>query len=223
MTNTRLRLDVHGRQKPRLRGWIHLGATPLALAAGIVLICIAPFGSLKAACAIYMVSSLVLFGNSAAYHVGDWSPKVTGILRRIDHVNIFLLIAGTYTPLAFALSPQLRNLIIITLWSATAAAILVHVIWINAPRWLYVAIYIIFGISGVGFLGFFWMSAVAGPAVVWLIVAGGILYIGGAIVYAIRKPDPSPTWFGFHEIFHSATVLAYVCHLTAIFLVVTSL
>jgi hemolysin III len=200
---------------------MHLIATPLALAAGITLICLAPTGQLKAACAIYMVSSLVLFGNSAAYHVGDWSPRVTDILRRIDHVNIFLLIAGTYTPLAFALNPWFRNLIIITLWSATAVAVLIHVIWINAPRWLYVAIYIVFGVSGVGFLGLFWMSPVAGPAVVWLIVAGGILYISGAVVYGLRKPDPSPKWFGFHEIFHSATVLAYACHLVAIFLVIT--
>ncbi len=93
-----VRLDVHGREKPLLRGWLHAGATPLALAAGIVLICI--------------------------------------VLRRIDHMNIFLLIAGTYTPVAFALDAFWRNTIIIGMWSCTLVALISHVVWINAPRWL---------------------------------------------------------------------------------------
>ena len=95
----KIRLDVHGRPKPLMRGWIHAIATPLSLAAGIVLICLAHGAPLKWACAVFMTCSLILFGNSAAYHLGDWSPRVTDVLRRIDHVNIFLLIAGTYTPI----------------------------------------------------------------------------------------------------------------------------
>ena len=217
----KVRLDVHGRPKPLMRGWIHAGATPLALAGGIVAICLAPFGAMKAACAIYMAASLVLFGNSALYHLGDWSPKVTDILRRLDHMNIFLLIAGTYTPMAFALEPLWRNTILIALWSSTGVALIIHLIWISAPRWVYTITYIVFGVSGVAFLPLYWVSALAGPAVVWLIAAGGAVYIAGAIVYGKRWPDPSPKVFGFHEIFHSATVAGYACHMVAIFLVIS--
>ena len=144
----KIRLDVHGRPKPLLRGWIHAIATPLALAAGIVLICLAHGTGLKWACAVFMTCSLVLFGNSACYHLGDWSPRVTDVLRRIDHMNIFLLIAGTYTPVSFALTPFWRDSIIAGMWICTTVALIIHVIWISAPRWLYVLVYIIFGVSG---------------------------------------------------------------------------
>lgn len=116
----KIRLDVHGRPKPLMRGWIHAIAAPLSLAAGIVLICLAHGASLKWACAVFMTASLILFTNSACYHLGDWSPRVTDVLRRIDHVNIFLLIAGTYTPVSFALEPFWRNVIIISMWACTA-------------------------------------------------------------------------------------------------------
>lgn len=219
----KVRLDVHGRPKPLLRGWIHAVTAPLALAAGIVLICLAQGAGLKWACAVFMTCSLILFGNSAAYHLGDWSPRVTDILRRIDHVNIFLLIAGTYTPVSFALQPFWRNTIIIGIWSCTLVALLIHVIWISAPRWLYVIVYIIFGVSGVAFMGLFWLSAAAGPTVVILIASGGACYIAGAIVYGLRKPDPWPKVFGFHEIFHLGTVLGYACHMVAIYMVIVNL
>ena len=182
----KIRLDVHGRPKPAMRGWIHAVATPLALAAGIVLICLAHGTGLKWACAVFMTCSLVLFGNSACYHLGDWSPRVTDALRRIDHMNIFLLIAGTYTPVSFALEPFWRNSIIAGMWICTTVALIIHVIWISAPRWLYVIVYIIFGVSGVAFMGLFWISPYAGPAVVVLLAAGGACYIAGAIVYAAQ-------------------------------------
>lgn len=219
----KVRLDVHGRQKPLLRGWLHAVTAPLALAAGIVLICIAHGTGLKWACAVFMSASLVLFGNSAAYHLGDWSPRITDMLRRLDHMNIFLLIAGTYTPVAFALDDFWRNTIIIGMWSCTAVALLIHVVWINAPRWLYTIVYIIFGVSGVGFMGLFWRSPAAGPAVVILLLAGGACYIAGAVVYGMRRPDPWPTVFGFHEIFHLGTIAGYACHVVAIFMVVVKL
>lgn len=219
----KIRLDVHGRPKPAMRGWIHAVAAPLALAGGIVLICLAKGAGLKWACAVFMVSSLVLFTNSAAYHLGDWSPRVTDVLRRIDHVNIFLLIAGTYTPVAFALEPFWRNVIIISMWTCTAIAIVIHVVWINAPRWLYTLVYIIFGIYGLAYMVLFWRSPYAGPAVVVLVCAGGLCYILGAIVYALRKPDPWPRVFGFHEIFHCGTVAGYACHMVAIYMVIVAL
>lgn len=219
----RVRLDVHGRPKPLLRGWIHAIAAPLALAAGIVLICLAHGAALKWACAVFMTCSLVLFTNSAAYHLGDWSPHVTDILRRIDHMNIFLLIAGTYTPVAFALSAKWRTIIIVGMWTCTIAALVVHVIWINAPRWLYTVVYIVFGVNGVAYMGLFWRSPAAGPTVVALLLAGGACYIAGAIVYALRKPDPWPRVFGFHEIFHLGTVAGYACHMVAIYIVIVNL
>ena len=218
-----VRLDVHGRPKPLMRGWLHAIASPLSLAAGIVLICLAHGTSLKWACAVFMTCSLVLFTNSAVYHLGDWSPTVTNILRRIDHVNIFLLIAGTYTPVSFALEPRMRDLIIISMWVCTAIVMIIHVIWINAPRWLYVLVYIIFGVSGVTYMGLFWVSPAAGPAVVILIASGGLCYILGAIVYALRKPDPWPKVFGFHEIFHLGTIAGYACHMVAIYMVICNL
>ena len=219
----KIRLDVHGRPKPMLRGWLHAIAAPLALAAGIVLICLAHGTGLKWACAVFMTCSLVLFGNSACYHLGDWSPRVTDVLRRIDHMNIFLLIAGTYTPVSFALSSFWRDSIIIGMWTCTIVALVIHVIWISAPRWLYVIVYIFFGVSGVAFMGLFWISPYAGPAVVVLLAAGGACYIAGAIVYGLRKPDPWPKVFGFHEIFHLGTVAGYACHMVAIYMVIVQL
>lgn len=219
----KIRLDVHGRPKPLLRGWIHAAATPLALAAGIVLICLAHGAALKWACAVFMTCSLILFGNSAAYHLGDWSPRVTDVLRRIDHMNIFLLIAGTYTPVSFALPPIWRNSIIAGMWACTLIALIIHVIWIGAPRWLYTIVYIIFGVSGLSYMYLFWMSPAAGPAVVVLLTSGGACYIAGAIVYALRKPDPWPRVFGFHEIFHCGTVAGYACHMVAIYMVIVQL
>ncbi|NEG89385.1 PAQR family membrane homeostasis protein TrhA [Bifidobacterium aerophilum] len=219
----KIRLDVHGRPKPLLRGWIHAVAAPLALAAGIVLICLAQGAGLKWACAVFMTCSLVLFANSAAYHLGDWSPRVTDVLRRIDHMNIFLLIAGTYTPVSFALEPRWRNAIIAGMWACTLVALVIHVIWIGAPRWLYVIVYIVFGVSGVAFMSLFWTSPYAGPAVVILLASGGACYIAGAIVYGLRRPDPWPRVFGFHEIFHTGTVAGYACHMVAIYMVIVSL
>lgn len=219
----KIRLDVHGRPKPAMRGWIHAVASPLSLAAGIVLICLAQGAGLKWACAVFITASLVLFTNSACYHLGDWSPHVTDVLRRIDHVNIFLLIAGTYTPVSFALQPFWRDFIIISMWACTAVAMIIHVIWISAPRWLYTVVYIVFGIYGLAFMTLFWRSPYAGPAVVILLCAGGVCYILGAIVYALRKPDPWPRVFGFHEIFHCGTVAGYACHMVAIYMVIVAL
>ena len=138
----------------------------------------------------------------------------------MDHSNIFLLIAGTYTPVAFALQPFWRNTIIISMWACTAIAIIINVIWTTAPRWLYTLVYVIFGIYGLAYMVLFWTSPVAGPVVTILIIAGGVCYIAGAIVYARRSPDPWPRVFGFHEIFHAFTVAAWACHCIAVYLAV---
>ena len=131
-----------------------------------------------------------------------------------------VVIAGTYTPVSFALEPFWRNSIIAGMWICTTVALIIHVIWISAPRWLYVIVYIIFGVSGVAFMGLFWISPYAGPAVVVLLAAGGACYIAGAIVYALRKPDPWPKVFGFHEIFHVFVMLGSAFHIAFMFLYV---
>ena len=170
----------------------------------------------------------ILYKCHRLIHTSNPDGTVIGHHHHFDHqfhqfVNIFLLIAGTYTPVSFALEPFWRNVIIISMWACTAIAIVIHVIWINAPRWLYTVVYIIFGIYGLAYMVMFWNSPYAGPAVVVLLCAGGACYILGAIVYALRKPDPWPRVFGFHEIFHCGTVAGYACHMVAIYMVIVSL
>jgi hemolysin III len=206
--------------KPKLRGWIHAGTAPLALAAGIVLIALTPAPD-RWASAVFVASSLVLFGTSAVYHRGTWSPRVGLTLRRLDHSNIFLLIAGTYTPLAWMLLDRpTAQLLLAVVWGGAIVGILMRVFWLSAPRWLYVPLYIALGWVAVWFLPAF--SAAAGPALVWLIAAGGIAYTLGAVVYGFKRPNPSPRWFGFHEIFHVGTVIGFLCHLVAVFIAVSA-
>ncbi|WP_435298391.1 PAQR family membrane homeostasis protein TrhA [Timonella sp. A28] len=201
--------------KPKLRGWIHAGTFPLALAAGIVLIVLAPPVAPKVASIVFAISSWLLFGTSAVYHRGNWSPKVTAALRRWDHSNIFLIIAGTYTPLAVTMLPkQTATLLLIIVWSGALLGLAARIIWLSAPRWLYVPIYIALGWVAVWFLPDFWREG--GAAVVWLVIAGGLSYTIGAVIYALKKPNPSPTWFGFHEIFHTFTVIGFACHFVAV-------
>ena len=216
----RSRLDVHGRAKPLTRGWVHAIFSPLAMAACIVAICLAPTKGLKAACSVYLASSCLLFINSACYHIGNWGKRLTDVLRRIDHANIFLLIAGTYTPLSFALPFIGRVIVISVMWGTVALALLVNVLWISAPRWLYTSTYIVIGVAGASIMPFLWLSKWAGFIVVILTACGGILYIAGGVIYGAKKPDPWPKVFGFHEIFHVFTVLGYACEITAVFWVI---
>ncbi|WP_236778956.1 PAQR family membrane homeostasis protein TrhA [Agromyces seonyuensis] len=209
--------DANIEIKPTWRGWIHAGTFPLAIAAGIVLICLAQGAPAKWASAVFMTTSLLLFGNSALYHRFNWSPKVKVILKRIDHANIFLLIAGTYTPLAIlALPPEKGWLLLGFVWGGALLGIAFRVFWISAPRWLYVPIYLLLGWAAVMYLGDLLEASVA---MMVLVLVGGLLYTAGAIVYGFKKPNPIPGVFGFHEIFHTCTVLAFMCHWTATLLI----
>jgi len=202
--------------KPKLRGWIHVATTPIALIAGIVLIALTPAGD-RWASAVFVASSLVLFGTSAVYHRGTWSPTTAAVLRRLDHSNIFLLIAGTYTPLAWMLLERSTAIVLLAVvWAGALVGILLRVFWLSAPRWLYVPLYVALGWVAVWFIPDFWRSG--GPAIVALVAAGGIAYTLGAVVYGFKRPNPSPAYFGFHEIFHTGTVIGYVCHLVAVYL-----
>ncbi|MFF5712060.1 hemolysin III family protein [Streptomyces sp. NPDC012756] len=202
--------------KPRLRGWLHAGMVPASLAAGIVLICLARTPQAVLACTVYSVAAWLLFGTSAVYHLGTWGPLGEAVLRRLDHANIFLIIAGTCTPLAvLLLSPDQWSVLLWVVWTGALVGIAFRVLWVGAPRWLYTPCYLALGWAPVRYLPDFLHSG--GVAVVFLIVTGGLLYSAGAVVYALRRPHLSPRWFGFHEVFHALTVAAFACHYDAIF------
>ncbi len=203
--------------KPSWRGWIHTGTFPLAIAAGVVLIVLADGPAAKWSSAVFMTTSLLLFGISALYHRFNWSPKAKVMLKRFDHANIFLLIAGTYTPLAvLALPPSKGILLLVLVWIGATLGIFFRVFWVHAPRWLYVALYILLGWAAMMYI----VDLVqANVAMMVLVVVGGLAYTAGAVIYGLKKPNPIPGVFGFHEIFHTLTVVAFMCHWTAILLI----
>ena len=208
--------------KPKLRGWLHLSSVPLTLAAGIVLVALSPDTTTRIGSAVFTGSALVLFTVSAIYHTGTWSPRTWAFLRRFDHSNIFLLIAGSYTPFALLLLQGAeRTALLATVWTGAVVGVLFRIFWTDAPRWLYVPIYIALGWSAIFFIPSFFTGATAlglgvGVAVFTLIVVGGALYTFGGLVYGLKRPNPSPRWFGFHEVFHSFTVLAFAAHYVSV-------
>lgn len=216
---------VHGAVaavKPHLRGWLHAGTFPIAVAAGIVLVALAPTTAGRVSAAVYTVTAALLFGTSALYHRGTWSPRVQLLLKRLDHSNIFLIIAGSYTPFAALLLPPGRaRTLLFVVWAGAIAGVLFRVFWVGAPRWLYTPVYIALGWVAVIYLPDFLRAG--GPALLTLVVVGGALYTVGAVVYALKKPNPSPRWFGFHEVFHSFTILAFVAHYVGVSLATYSL
>ena len=211
--------DAVRQVKPKLRGWLHACTTPLALAAGIVLIALAPTTLGKIGGAVFLCASVLLFGTSGVYHRFTWGDRATAVLRRMDHANIYLIIAGTYTPfVALVLDGALRTAMMALIWGGALAGVLFKVFWVGAPRWLSTGLYLAIGWVAVLFIP----DLVTGthPATWILILAGGLLYSAGAVVYGLKRPDPAPRWFGFHEVFHSLTIAAYVCHYIAVSMVV---
>ncbi len=203
--------------KPTWRGWIHAGTFPLAIVLGIVLITVADGTAAKVSSAVFMATSLLLFGNSALYHRFNWKPRTKLLLKRIDHANIFLLIAGTYTPIAVLALPPSQGILLLSLvWIGTILGIAFRVFWIGAPRWLYVLLYLVLSWAAVMYLGDLLR---VNPTMMILVVAGGLCYTAGAVMYALKKPNPFPGVFGFHEIFHTLTLFAFLCHWTAILLI----
>jgi hemolysin III len=209
--------EVEPEQKPTWRGWIHTGVLPIAVVGGIILIVVAEGLVAKVAASVFFLGSILLFGTSAIYHRFNWKPKAKLALKRLDHANIFLLIAGSYTPITLLALPQDKALVlIIAIWAVALLGIGFRVFWIGAPRWLYVIIYIAMGWAAVVFLP---ELLAANLAMMLLILIGGLLYTLGAVVYALKKPNPVPGHFGFHEIFHTFTVLAFMCHWSAVLLI----
>ena len=209
--------------KPKLRGWMHLATAPLTLAGGIVLVILSPDATTRWGSALFSASALVLFTVSAIYHTGSWSPRAWTLLRRFDHANIFVLIAGSYTPLTLILlEGTQRTLLLATIWTCALLGVLFRVFWTDAPRWLHTPIYIAMGWVAIVFLPDFAQGAYErlggdiGTAVMVLIAAGGALYTLGGVVYGFQRPNPWPRWFGFHEVFHTFTILAFVTHYVGI-------
>jgi hemolysin III len=208
--------------KPRLRGWLHAGTAPLALAAGVVLVAMSPTAATRVGSAVFATSALVLFSVSAVYHRGSWSPRVAARLRRLDHASIFLLIAGSYTAFSVLLLHGADRLVLLaTVWTGALLGMLFRVVWIDAPRWLHTPVYVVLGWAALLYLGELVESA--STVVLVLIAVGGALYTLGGVVYGVRRPDPSPRWFGFHEVFHSLTVAAFASHYAGVSIATLSL
>ena len=208
--------------KPRLRGWLHAVTSPLTVAAGVVLVVLSPTPMTRVGSTVFMVTAALLFTVSAVYHRGTWSPRTWRVLQRLDHANIFLLIAGSYTPFTLLMLEGTDRVVLLCVaWGGAAAGVLARVLWAGAPRWVFVPIYIALGWAAVFYAGDF---VAAGNVPVFVLIAvGGLLYTVGGVVYGLQRPDPSPEWFGFHEVFHTFTILAFITHYVGISLATYSL
>ena len=193
--------------------------SPISLVAGIVLITAADRLQGRITLGIFTLTAVTLFTCSAIYHRIGWKPKAKALWRRIDHANITILIAGSYTPFAIYLLSHKQAVILLSLvWGGAILTAVLRILWLGAPRWLYVIAYIALGWAAVFYLPTFWQNG--GVAVFVLIAAGGICYTAGGIIYALKKPNFSINWFGFHELFHAFTAAAFALQFIAAALVI---
>jgi len=199
---------------PKLRGWFHLGATPIVIIASLVLFILSK-SSLKFAVAIYSLTAILLFSVSALYHRVPWSPTKKKIWRRFDHANINLLIAGSYTPFAVTLlEGRDRTILLSVVWVGAAAGVAMRVFWLGAPRWLYVANYLLLGWVAVAYMPQLYRAG--GLWILLPIIIGGLFYSVGAIFYALKRPGREAKYFGFHELFHIFVLAAWISQYVAI-------
>ncbi len=205
--------------KPRLRGVLHEGAFFVAIIVAPLLLLSADGLRTRVAAGIFAFSVAACFGVSALYHRMTWTPSRRRLMRRADHAGVYLLIAGTYTPVTLlVLKGDWGSVLLTIAWAGALIAILLKIIWVDAPKWVAAALGLALG----------WIAVVALPQLVerlqptalTLLIAGGLLYSVGAIVYARRKPDPLPAVFGYHEVFHALTIAAAACQYVAIALFV---
>jgi hemolysin III len=201
--------------RPRLRGVFHQYAFFASLITGAVLILVAPTRKATTAAAIYAASVSGLFGASALYHRISWRPATRRWMRRLDHSMIFVLIAGTYTPFALlVLHGTLATVVLVVVWGGALAGVFLKLAWVDAPKWLMAVIYVALGWVGAATAP--QLVSDAGIGAVALLAAGGLLYTAGAVIYALRRPDPRPKVFGYHEIFHILVIVAAATHYAAI-------
>jgi hemolysin III len=211
--------------KPRARGWIHLVLAVIALAAGATLISVSwPLAGLNAGLvtSVYTAAVVGMFTVSAVYHRVHWKSMAARTrMKQLDHSMIFVLIAGTYTPFALLAMPHATGMLVLSIvWGGATAGVALKMCWPSAPRWVGVPLYLL-----LGWVAAFYVATilhVAGVAAMALLVAGGMLYSIGGILYALRWPDPWPATFGYHEFFHACTAVAATCHYIAVWLAVFS-
>ncbi len=199
---------VSQREKPLLRGYLHAAAAMAAVICTIILAVMSADDRPKQiSLLVYGASSILLFGWSALYHLGNWSPGVSKLFRRIDHANIFILIAGTYTPVAFnLLTGGGRVALLVLVWTLAALGMFAAAPALRIPRQVLAGLYVALGWVALGFLP--QIAAVIGASALLLMGVGGALYTLGAVVYAFHRPNPWPRVFGYHEVFHLATIAA---------------
>jgi hemolysin III len=206
-------------EKPRLRGVIHQWAAVVALVAGVVLVSMAATVNHAVAAAIYSLSLLTLFSVSAMYHRINWRPKARLLMRRLDHGAIFVLIAGTYTPIALiALGPGAGTNLFVVSWSCAVVGILKSIFWPGSPKWVTAALAVVAGWCLIPYLGA--LGQALDGMQLFLFLGGGILYTIGALTYAAKRPNPVVGVFGYHEVFHAFTVVAAAMHFAAIITVI---
>jgi hemolysin III len=208
---------------PRARGLIHVVCAIGAIVAGAVLVPVAWLtASPKAGLAtlVYTATIVGMFSVSAVYHRVQWkSPATRKWMKRADHSMIFIFIAGSYTPFAvLAMPPQTATLVLTIVYCGAAAGVALKMFWPSSPRWVGVPLYLLLGYAAIWFAPT--LLAGGGVAVVALLIAGGVLYNIGAVLYGVRWPNPWPQTFGYHEFFHAFTAAAAICHYAAIWLVV---
>jgi hemolysin III len=194
--------------KPRLRGVSHQWAFFVSVATGIALVLAAPPGKPRLAALVYALAVPALFGTSALYHRVTWpSAAARRWMRRLDHSMIFVLIAGTYTPFALlVLHGTLATVILVVVWAGAAGGIVLKLLWLDAPKPVVAGVYVLLGWVGVATVpGLLGELGVVGTA---LVAAGGLLYTVGAVIYALRRPNPVPGVFGYHEVFHALVIVA---------------
>jgi hemolysin III len=201
--------------KPLLRGVLHEAAFPVSVVVGTLLIGFSEGAGQRTAAAVFAGSVALCFGLSALYHRVTWAPHVRLVMRRLDHAGVYLLIAGTYTPVCLlALEGPWRFVVLAIVSTAAVAATLLKVAWVAAPNWLAAALGI-----GIGWVGVTLLPQLATqlePAAIVLLGLGGIAYTLGAVVYARRRPNPAPAVFGYHELFHALTIVGVACQYVAI-------
>jgi hemolysin III len=201
--------------KPRLRGVLHAVACLVAVVVGSLLVAYAAGGRATVAAAAFAASAVFCLGVSAIYHLFTWGPRARPWMRRADHAGIYLLIAGTFTPVGLiSLHGTMQHVVLAVVWIGAAAATLLKFVWVGAPKWLSA----VFGLA-LGWVGVAAMPQLAsreGVGAVVLLALGGLAYTLGAIVYARRRPNPSPRIFGYHEVFHALTIVALACQYVAI-------
>ncbi len=181
---------------------------------GTVLVSVAAGSRVPAT--VYATAVSLLFGTSALYHRVSWSQRMHQVMRRLDHSMIFVLIAGTYTPFAVLVLPhRTARVLLVVVWTGALCGIVLRMLWLHAPRWLYVPLYVALGCVAVFIVP--QLVHFGGVTTFVLVAVGGACYIGGAVVYALRRPDPLPRVFGYHEIFHACTLVAAVCHYIAVY------